>query len=110
MNKKLHTLLEMSQEEYYKLTFEKYMRWCEETSRKTGVSIQVIMANSKINSYYNYHYELLEMQVELMLKVQVGMSLEQIKVIYNAGTFIQNYPSALIEEAKKLKIENYYAN
>ncbi|MGV9003987.1 hypothetical protein [Flavobacterium sp.] len=112
--KSTHQLLNLDKQVYDNDTIERYMRWCENISNIKMVCVQSIMANTAISNYYRYQFLELEHEFKSSAKLIYGKVSD--KIIRNMYTEIivqlyNSYPSALIEEAKKLKIENPpYAN
>lgn len=110
--KPIHEHLLMPESEYNEYLVEYLLRWCQETERKTGVDFQIILANTLINNWYNTNFSRLHDTALEALNNTFLLKYKQKRVIYASiiGELFVIYPSALITEAKKLKIENYYAN
>ena len=107
--KPIHEHLLMTIEDYNSYLLEHLMRWTMETERKTGVSFQVIIANTGINNWYNTNISKLHNTAHEILNKSEGLKYSQKRIIYGSiiSEIFINYPLPLIEIAKKLKIENY---
>lgn len=110
--KTIHEHLLMPEAEYNLYLLEHLLRWCQETERKTGVDFQMILANTLINNWYNTNFDKLHNTALNVLKNSEPLKYTQKRTIYASiiSELFVIYPSALITEAKRIKIENYYAN
>lgn len=114
MNKQISTLLEIDEVEFENLQTERYLRWCISVANRQCVPLQAVIANQSINNYYNYHFSKLQQNflklVNGKTKFLDKKALNEFYEIIIVDVF-KNYPNALLEEAKKIKIENPpYAN
>jgi hypothetical protein len=106
---KTHDLLRLSLAEYQQDCLERYMRWCINLSKKHKVSLQSIMANAKIANYYNAQFKEIESGfITTASLIFNRVSTEAIKDIFEEQMvdLYNAYPSALMEDAATLKIEN----
>lgn len=107
--KTISTILKKDEVEFDNIQMERYMRWCINLSHKTGVSLQSILANSSINSYYNLEFSKLENK---FLNIITGktqyLEPKALEDLYNiiVVDMFKHYPSPLVDEARKIKIEN----
>lgn len=109
-----HQLLNLDKSVYESDNIERYMRWCENIAKSRGINIQMILANTAIANYYYFQFRELEHEFIMSARLIYGkVSHKIIRNMYNEIMYqlYANYPSALLDEAKKLKIENPpYAN
>jgi hypothetical protein len=107
--KNTHTLLDLTENDYQEDIIQRYMRWCENIAAKHHISLQSVMANSAIANYYFFQFRELEhefaMSAELIYK-KVGHTIIRNMYVEIMTQLYLSHPSALIEEAKKLRIEN----
>lgn len=109
MTKKIHQHLGLTQQEYEFDCYSQYMRWCQNLAKKQNVAFQSILANNAIANYYQSQFLELQHQFKLFAQRNDGhLDYEQMMKNYEMimVDIYTNYPSALVEAAKKLKIEN----
>jgi len=96
-------ILLMEPSVYADSNMERYIRWCQNLSNQTGISLQSIVANTAIANYYRTETERLEDVFLTQAKPIHG------KVKYNLMRQIYGeimidifkiYPKPLLEEAK----------
>lgn len=107
----IHELLGKTAQEYEQEDFERYMRWCMSFAARTpdGRDLQMLLANSAISKYYNEHFRELEHQfINAIRPIYKSTKIESIRQIYVSITaqIYNNYPGALFEAARGLKIIN----
>jgi hypothetical protein len=109
MKTAISTILNKDEVEFDNLQMERYMRWCMNIALKNGIDLQIIIANSSINKYYNHEFSKLENKflnlVNGKTKWLEPKALEDMYSIIVVDMF-KIYPNPLIEEARKIKIEN----
>ena len=110
-----HTLLNMTLEEYENDCFERYMRWCElmasaySQRQKKEVKPRCLISNSGMASYYQDQVrELLQFFNISASKMYntVSYKLSRSHYCEVMAELSNNYPSALIEAAASVNIEN----
>lgn len=108
--KTIPQLLQYSADEYQQSYFERYLRWCMSYATNSETDLQKLIANQSISNYYNEKFKALEQKfVEAATPIHTTVKVEVVRKMYaiiTAEIFI-NYPSALFEEARCLKIINY---
>lgn len=108
----IYELLGKTAQEYEQEDFERYMRWCMSFAARTseGRDLQMLLANTAISKYYNEHFRELESQfIAAITPIYKSSKIESIRQIYVSITaqIYNNYPGALFEEARNLRIVNY---
>ena len=110
MKTTIHELLQHSPDKYQQDYFERYLRWCMSYATNLETDLQKLLANGLIANYYNENFKPLEHKfVIAATPIHKGVKVEVIRKMYaiiTAEIFI-NYPSALFDEARNLKIINY---
>jgi hypothetical protein len=107
--KQTHQYLGLSQEQYEEDCFLQYLRWCQNLAKNQNASLQCLLANSAMSNYYTVQFLELEHSFKIIAQRLDGlvdyeiMSRNYEMIMVDLYT---NYPMALIEGAKKLKIEN----
>lgn len=110
-----HTLLNMTCEQFENDCMERYMRWtifiAANYNKTTGKNIKFdcLLSNTALSNYYNVQFwELLHFFKVSGSKMHNHVSREIMRAHYCEvlTELYRNYPSALIEAAVALKIEN----
>jgi hypothetical protein len=107
--KQPHQYLGLSQEQYEEDCFWQYWRWCNNLAKNHNASLQSLLANTAMSNYYSVQFLELEHSFKIIAQMLDGlvdyeiMSRNYEMIMVDLYT---NYPMALIEAAKKLKIEN----
>ncbi len=109
MNKKLIQILKVDEVEFENANYEKYIRWCMNVSVKGFAPLQTVIANGPISKYYNH--ELKKLQNNFLNLIEGKTKYLEQKAINDLYEIIvvdifKHYPSALVEAAKNIKIEN----
>lgn len=110
MNKTLkpvHELLYMSLEAYEEYYTERYLNWCIDKASDLKQDLQKIIANSKINAWYNLEHEKLTERFQQIATPQHGMiDFKSARTIFTSVTAViyKQYPQPLIDSARNLKI------
>ena len=109
MKTTISTILKKDEVEFEEIQIARYMRWCINLSNKTGLTLQAILANTSISKYYNYEFSKLENRFRSLVHGKnQWLEPKALEDMYNiiVVDIFKIYPLPLIEEAKKLKIEN----
>ena len=107
--KQPYQYLGLTQEQYEMDCIEQYMRWCMNWAKKYNMPFQALLANRAIANYYSSQF--LELQHNFIVVASKLDGLVDYTIMLKNYDMIMvdiytNYPMALIEDAKKLKIEN----
>ncbi len=105
----ISTLLNIDEVEFDNIQMERYMRWCENVARIKGVPLQIILANTAVCNYYNAEFHKLEQKfLQIVGGKTKHIESKSLHEFYNVIVvdMYKYYPSALIDEAKKMGIEN----
>lgn len=105
--------LGLTLEQYENDCMSQYMRWCLNLAKKHNTEFQNLLANRSIVNYYNVQFLELEHNFIVIAKKLDGL-VDYTIMLKNFDMIMvdiyTNYPMALIEAAKKMKIENPYFN
>lgn len=107
----IYELLGKTAQEYEQEDFERYMRWCMSFANRLseGRDLQMLLANTAVSKYYTEHFRALESQfLTVVLPIYKSTKVESIRQIYVSITaqMYNNYPGALFEAARNLRISN----
>lgn len=109
MNKEIITILQVDEVEFENLRIERYLRWCMSISSRRQVPLQAIMANTSISKYYNAELSKLEKNFLQLVKGKTSFldkkALKEFYEIIVVDVF-KHYPDVLLQECRKIKIEN----
>jgi hypothetical protein len=109
MKTAISTILNKDEVEFENLQIERYMRWCINVSNKTGVSLQTVIANAAVAKYYNHEFSKLENKfLNIVSGKTQWLEPKALEDMYNiiVVDMFKIYPTPLIEDARKIKIEN----
>ena len=109
MNKQLIQILKVDEVEFENANYAKYLRWCMNVSVKGFAPLQNVIANGPISKYYNHELQKLQNNfLELVKGKTQFLDQKAINDLYEiiVVDIFKHYPSALIEQAKNIKIEN----
>lgn len=110
MKPAISTILKKDEVEFENLQIERYMRWCIYLSNKTGISLQMILANTSISKYYNYEFSKLENSflnlIEGKIKCIPEKTLQQMYEVVVVDIF-NLFPMALLDGIKKSRTQSY---
>lgn len=104
-----HQYLGLTQEQYENDCFLQYMRWCQNLAKNHKVEFQSLLANTAISNYYTVQFLELEHAFKTVAQRLDGLVDHEIMLRNYDMIMVDiyvNYPKALIEAAKKLKIDN----
>lgn len=107
--KKPNEYLNMTVQDYNDYKIELYMRWCLNISSKTGSSFQKNLANTAISNYFYTQFRENEHTfISAASKIEGVLDYNFMRQMLGTimSDLFRTYPSALIEAAKNLKIEN----
>ncbi len=107
--KQTHQYLGLTLEQYEMDCMSQYMRWCMNWAKKYNVPMQALLANRAMYNYYSTQF--LEFEHNFIVIARKLDGLVDYTIMLKNYDMIMvdiysNYPMALIEAAKKLKIEN----
>jgi len=107
--KQPHQYLGLTTDQYQMDCMSQFMRWCMNWAKKYNMPLQSLLANKSMAIYYSNQF--LELEHNFMVVAQKLDGLVDYTIMLKNYDMIMvdiytNYPSALIEEAKKMKIEN----
>lgn len=109
VTKQPHQYLGLTQEQYENDCLLQYMRWCQNLAKNHKTTLQHLLANTAMCNYYNAQFQELEHSFKVVAQRLDGLvDYEMMHRNYDMimVDIYTNYPSALIEQAKKIKIEN----
>ena len=109
ITKQTHQYLGLSEEQYENDCMLQYMRWCQNLAKNQNAPLQSLLANRPMSNYYMAQFLELEHSFKIIAQKLDGLvdyeimsrNFEMIMV-----DLYTNYPKPLIEDAKKLRIEN----
>ncbi|WP_395049436.1 hypothetical protein [Flavobacterium sp.] len=107
--KQPHQYLGLTQDEYDTDCMIQYMRWCQNMAKAHNVPLQSLLANRGMSNYYTAQFLELEHSFKIIAARLDGLVDTEIMNRNYEMIMVElycNYPSALIEAAKRLKIEN----
>lgn len=107
--KQPHQYLGLTQEQYENDCFLQYMRWCQNLAKNHKVEFQSLLANTAMSNYYNVQFQELEHSFKVVAQRLDGLVDYEIMLRNYDMIMVDiytNYPSALIQSAKKLNIDN----
>lgn len=102
-----HQYLGLTKQQYFIDCFSQYTRWCLNLEKNHKVPLQCLLANRALCNYYDAQFlELEHSFIVIADKLDGLVDYEQMLKNYEMimVDLYTNYPSALIEAAKKLKI------
>lgn len=96
--------------DYEEMLFGMWSRWCESVTGNS-VEYQKVLANSKINNWYNCELNKLHVQFIKETTASPNASIELIRECYNDITYkmFSIFPKPLLMEAKKIESTGYMA-
>ncbi len=104
----INTLLGLTEEKYEDLYFGNYMRWGESVSIN-DLQLQMVLANTSVNKYYNMEYGKLEAEFLELAANYPEASHKDMQELYATCTFgmFNKRCPVLIDQAKKLNLQQY---
>lgn len=108
MKKSTHQHLGISYKALDNYRFDLYSSYCANIAKKTNVEFQKLFANAALSNYFITQLQELESEFKSFALRNPGISKKQ--MIQNYDIIVlevhNHYPSALVEAANNLKIEN----
>jgi hypothetical protein len=107
--KQPHQYLGLSQDQYEMECMSQYMRWCQNVAKNHNTPLQCLLANRPMSNYYTTQFLELEHSFKVIAQrldglVDYTIMLKNYEMIM--VDLYTNYPMALIEDARKIRIEN----
>lgn len=112
--KKIPQLLNKTNLEYELMYLSAYMRWCESVTIN-DYQLQMVMANSSVNKWYNFEYGKCETEFLKLItfyEAEIGITPQEAQKLYDKCVLqiFNRTPKPLIDEAKKLKVYDKATN
>lgn len=107
--KQPHEYLGLTIEQYENDCMSQYMRWCLNLAKTHNTTAQHLLANTAMYNYYRGQFLELEHSFKVIAQRLDGLVDYEIMLRNYDMIMVDiytNYPKALIEAAKKLKIDN----
>ena len=107
--KQPHEYLGLTAEQYENDCISQYMRWCLNLSKAHKTEFQSLLANTAMYNYYRGQFLELEHSFKVIARRLDGL-VDYTIMLKNYDMIMvdiyANYPIALIQAAKKIKIDN----
>jgi hypothetical protein len=107
--KQAYEYMGLSKLQYEMNCMSQYLRWCMNWEKEFKIPLQCLLANRAMSNYYSAQF--LELEHSFIIIAQKLDGLVDYEIMSRNFEMIMvdlytNYPSGLIEDAKKVRIEN----